>query len=112
MVSATIGGGIVGIPYVFYNLGFILAFVIISFVAFVSWMGSLLVIKAKDISPRHYESFYELGYMVMGRFAILFIGLVQFTINMGALMIYFIVFVDTIIPVILQILTGPDIISI
>ena len=95
LIATNIGAGIVGIPYAFYNLGLTLGVVIISLTAFVAWMAVLLMMKAKDLSPRHYESLYELGYLLMGRSAIFAICTVILTQAMGVLMVYFIIFGDT-----------------
>ena len=57
-------------PYAFYHLGLGMGVLTIAVTAFVSWMAVVLMLKAKDLSPRHYESLYELGYLVLGRSAI------------------------------------------
>ena len=70
LVATNIGAGIVAMPYAFYHLGLGLGLFAIAVTAFVSWMAVILMLKAKDLSPRHYESLYELAYLVMGRSAI------------------------------------------
>ena len=70
LVATNVGAGIVAMPYAFYHLGLGLGLLAIAVTAFVSWMAVILMLKAKDLSPRHYESLYELAYLVMGRSAI------------------------------------------
>ena len=112
LIATNIGAGIVGIPYAFYNLGLTLGVLTISLTAFVAWMAVLLMMKAKDLSPRHYESLYELGYLLMGRTAIFAICGVILMQAMGVLMVYFIIFGDTMSEVFTQMVTGPDIASV
>ena len=95
LIATNIGAGIVGIPYAFYHLGLSLGVVTICVTAFVAWMAVVLMLKAKDLSPRHYESLYELGYLLMGRPAIFAICAVILMQAMGVLMVYFIIFGDT-----------------
>ena len=112
LIATNIGAGIVGIPYAFYNLGLTLGVLTISLTAFVAWMAVVLMLKAKDLSPRHYESLYELGYLLMGRTAIFAICGVILMQAMGVLMVYFIIFGDTMSEVFTQMVTGPDIASV
>ena len=109
LIATNIGAGIVGIPYAFYNLGLPLGTLTITLVAAVAWLAVLLMLKAKDLSPRHYESLYELGYLLMGRSGIFAICTVVVMQCMGVLMVYFIIFGDTLSEVFTQMATGPDI---
>ena len=112
LIATNIGAGIVGIPYAFYNLGLTLGVLTISLTAAVAWMAVVLMLKAKDLSPRHYESLYELGYLLMGRTAIFAICTVILMQAMGVLMVYFIIFGDTMSEVFTQMVTGEDIASV
>ena len=112
LIATNIGAGIVGIPYAFYHLGLTLGLVTIVGMALVAWLAVLLMMKAKDLSPRHYESLYELGYLLMGRSAIFAICGVVLMQAMGVLMVYFIIFGDTMSEVFTQMVTGPDIASV
>ena len=67
------------------------------------------MLKAKDLSPKHNESMYELGYLLIGRPAIFLICIVNFLYCSGLLMMYFIIFGDTMGEIISQIVTGEDI---
>lgn len=109
LIATNIGAGIVGIPYAFYNLGLTLGILTIVLTASVAWLAVLLMLKAKDLSPRHYESLYELGYLLMGRSAIFAICTVILMQAMGVLMVYFIIFGDTMSEVFTQMATGPNI---
>ena len=96
-------------PYAFYHLGLGLGVLTIAMMAFVSWMAVILMLKAKDLSPRHYESLYELGYLVMGRPAIFTIASVILVQAVGLLMMYYIILGDTMSEVFRQMVTGSDI---
>ena len=109
LIATNIGAGIVGIPYAFYHLGLSLGIVTICVTAFVAWMAVVLMLKAKDLSPRHYESLYELGYLLIGRPAIYTICAVILMQCMGVLMVYFIIFGDTMSEVFRQMVTGDDV---
>ena len=112
LVATNIGAGIVAMPYAFYHLGLALGVFTIVVTAFVSWMAVVLMMKAKDLSPRHYESLYELGYLLMGRSAIFAICSVVLVQAVGLIMVYYIIFADTMSEVFTQMVTGPDIASV
>jgi amino acid permease len=95
ILSTIIGGGIVSIPYSFVSFGIpfgILANLIACLVVMVSCD---LYLAAKDIVPDNPTSFYEIGYMTMGRSSIFMVGLAQFINSFGLMLVYYIVFGDT-----------------
>ena len=109
LIATNVGAGIVAMPYAFYHLGLPLGIVATTVMAFAAWMAVILMLKAKDLSPRHYESIYELGYLLMGRTAIFAICTVVLVQAVGLLMVYYILFADTMSELFTQMVTGPDI---
>ena len=63
--------------------------------ALAAFVGVYLMLRAKDLSPKHNESMNELGYLLIGRPAIFLISIVNFVYCLGLLMMYFIIFGDT-----------------
>ena len=53
------------------------------------------MLHTKDLTPRKYESLYEIGYILMGRWSIFIICAVLFMTNFGTVVLYFIIFGDT-----------------
>ena len=109
LVSTNIGAGIVAMPYAFAHMGIPLGVFTVTAMALVSWVAVILMLKAKDISPMHYESLYELGYLLMGRKAIFAICSVVLIQAVGLLQVYFIIFGDTMSEVFTQMITGATI---
>ena len=93
-------------PYAFAHMGIPLGVFTVTAMALVSWVAVILMLKAKDISPMHYESLYELGYLLMGRKAIFAICSVVLIQAVGLLQVYFIIFGDTMSEVFMQMITG------
>ena len=94
MLSAIIGGGIVGIPYAMIHTGIPTGFLINVLVASAGIYTGNLYLKCKDLSPTVVESLYELGYVILGVKAIWIISTLVLISGIGAIMIYFIVFGD------------------
>lgn len=94
LLSVIIGGGIVGLPFALYHCGMIAG---VFLQLFISWLtiGTMkCIFAAKDLTPGRPESYYEFGYMLLGRKSIYVIGLLIFITCFGVIMIYFIVFAD------------------
>lgn len=72
LISCNIGGGIVGIPYAMYNCGIPLGTGLTIFIALVSFASVMLLLKSKELCKQ--ESYYEIGYIVMGRNSIFLIS--------------------------------------
>lgn len=70
MVSANIGGGIVSFSFAFYHLGIFLGVIIVLIMAICTHLANILHLKVKDLTPRKYESMYELAYLLYGRASI------------------------------------------
>ena len=96
LVAANIGGGILGMPYAYYHLGLFLALVLTFVIATLSQLSSVLHLKTKDMTPRKYESMYEIGYLLVGRKSIFFLCSIMFMANSGAMILYYIIIGETI----------------
>ena len=95
ILSTIIGGGIVSIPYAFVGIGLPFG-ICLNFLGVINTIFSIdLYLAAKDLIPDKPESYYEIGYMVIGRGSIFLVGFIQFINSLGLLLLYFIVFGDT-----------------
>jgi amino acid permease len=92
LLSAIIGGGIVGIPYAMLHTGIPLGILLNVFVAIAGSYTGYLYLKVKELSPTYVESLYELGFVTMGVCSIYFIAITILLSSGGCIMIYFIVF--------------------
>ena len=95
LVAANIGGGILGMPYAFHHLGVSMGIIICFTFAVLSHLSSILYLKTKDLTPRRYESVYEIAYLLVGRPSIFVVCGVLFAANMGAVVMYYIIIGDT-----------------
>ena len=94
LLSAIVGGGIVGIPYAMYQTGITLGLILNILVALTTVYSGNLYLKCKEMAPMYVESLYELSYVVMKRTGIFFLAAVVLVSGIGCIMIYFIVFGD------------------
>ena len=94
MLSAIIGGGVVGIPFAMIHTGIPSGLILNVLVAMMGWYTGHLYLRCKDISPTYVESLYELGFVSMGSASIYIISTVILVSGIGCIMIYFIVFGD------------------
>ena len=94
-MAANIGGGILGMPYAFYHLGVSMGLFTCFAMAILSHFSSMLYLKTKDLTPRRYESVYEIAYLLVGRPSIFVVCGVLFAANMGAVIMYYIIIGDT-----------------
>lgn len=95
ILSTIIGGGIVSIPYSFVSFGIPFGILANILAVGLTILSCDLYMAAKDIVPDSPESFYEIGYMTLGRNSIFMVGLAQFINSFGLMLVYFIVFGDT-----------------
>ena len=84
-----------GLPLSFYLLGLPLAFLVNVIAIGVTILSAKLYLAIKDALPDKPESFYEIGYMLVGRPAIFIIASLLIIMSLGLCIIYFIVFGDT-----------------
>jgi amino acid permease len=92
LLSAIVGGGIVGIPYAMFHTGIPLGLALNFGVALAGWYTGNLYLRVKDLSPTYVESMYELGFVTMGACSIYFFSFIILISGVGCIMIYFIVF--------------------
>jgi amino acid permease len=95
IISTIVGGGIVGLPYAFLELGLWLSLICMFLVAIQTLNSIWIYLKAKDLIPTKPESLYELGFILLGRKSIFFISGCLALNSFGLLMVYFIVFSET-----------------
>ena len=96
IISTILGGGIVALPFGLYMLGFY-AFIFLMIAMGLSTINSsILYLKAKDLTPGKPESLYELGYILFKRKSIFAISLILFINSFGLVMVYFMIFGNTI----------------
>lgn len=67
-----------------------------------------IIFASKDLAPGRPESYYEIGYMVLGRKSIFVNALLIFILCFGVMMIYFIVFADITRSLVIQLVLSPD----
>ena len=94
MLSAIIGGGIVGIPYAMVHTGIPAGLILNIVIVLAGVYSGTLYLKCKDLTPTVVESMYELGYVVLGVKAIWILSTLILIAGIGSIMIYFIVFGD------------------
>ena len=102
LLSAIVGGGIVGVPYALIHTGIPVGLALNIVMALICFYSGYLLLMAKQMSPTYVESMYELGFLTMGKCSIYFISLVILISLFGCMMIYFIIFGDTTASIIKQ----------
>ena len=95
IISTIVGGGIVGLPYAFLELGLWISIGSMVLVAIQTLNSIWIYLKAKDLIPAKPESLYELGYILLGRKSIFFISVCLTLNSLGLCMVYFIIFANT-----------------
>ena len=95
LVATNIGGGIVGLPFAIYNAGAVLGAFLVVFFALMTQLSVVLMLRTKDLTPGKYESLYEIGYALLGRWSIFLICGILFLTTFGTCTLYFIIFGDT-----------------
>ena len=95
IISTIVGGGIVGLPYAFLELGLWVSLGCMLLVALQTLNSIWIYLKAKDLIPAKPESLYELGFILLGRPSIFYISGCLTLNSFGLLMVYFIIFSDT-----------------
>ena len=89
-------------PYAFHHLGISMGIFICFLSAVLSHFSSMLYLKTKDLTPRRYESVYEIAYLLVGRPSIFVVCGVLFAANLGAVIMYYIIIGDTLSSLITQ----------
>jgi len=106
MVAANIGGGILGLGYAFYHLGLFLGLIVLFVMSVSTHLSNVLHLKIKDLTPRKYESLYEIAYLLYGRASIFVVCINMLLTNLGAIVMYFIIIGDTLSSLVTQALVG------
>jgi amino acid permease len=91
LMSACVGGGILGVPFAFYFCGLPLGILINLFLIICCYRTIRLLSYCNFMIPGKPESYYEIGYMVLGRKMIFFLSFIIWFNCVGLLMIYYIV---------------------
>ncbi|KAI9260659.1 transmembrane amino acid transporter protein-domain-containing protein [Phascolomyces articulosus] len=99
LVNATVGAGIIGIPFAIYHAGFIFGLTISVFVAIISQMGLyMLIIAGRRVEIYKYA---ELTEYLMGRSGFYFLNIILLVQSVGITISYFILMGDT-LPVLIN----------
>lgn len=83
MLSAIVGGGIVGVPYAMIHTGIPCGIILNLAVALCGVYTGYLYLRCKDLSPTYVESLYELGFVTMGKASIYIISVIVFIAGIG-----------------------------
>ena len=76
ILSTIIGGGIVSIPYAFVGIGIPFGILLNILGVIVTIFSMDLYLAAKDLIPDKPKSYYEIGYMTLGRGSIFMVGFI------------------------------------
>lgn len=95
VISSIVGGGIVGLPYVFYQMGIWTAMAFMAAMGCLTTNSTWLYLKCKDLIPGKPESMFEIGYVLFKRNAIFGISFILALYSFGLCMVYFIIFGQT-----------------
>ena len=96
VVAANIGGGLLGMPFACYHLGLFLSVILLVFFGVLSHFSSMMYLKIKDLTPRRYESIYEIAYLLLGRASIFIVCMIMMFSNGSACIMFYMVLGETI----------------
>ena len=94
-IATNIGGGLLGLSYACYHLGLFLGVILIAIVGILSHFSSVMHLKVKDLTPRRYESVYEIAYLLVGRASIFIVCSIMMFGNFLASVMFYIVLGET-----------------
>ena len=80
-----------GIPYALQQMGIYLGLSSIVLMAFLSHFSTMMHLKVKDMTPRRYESIYEIAYLLVGRPSIFFICTILGVTNFLSCVMYYMI---------------------
>ena len=95
IISTILGGGIVGLPYAIYLLGFPLGVVLNLAVDYMSYESGMMYMALWNIMPDNPNSLYEIGYMLLGRKSIFANAITIVVMSFCLMLIYLIVLSTT-----------------
>ena len=96
LVATTVGGGLLGMPFAFYRFGIINSVFLCIVLAVLGQVSVMLYLRAKDLTPRKYESIYEIAYLLNGKVGIFVVIIVQFMSAFFAMIMYYMILGDTV----------------
>ncbi len=96
LVATNIGGGILALPFAFYHTGLINGVVLLLFFAATGHLSVLLYLNTKDLTPRKYESTYEIAYLLYGRVSIFITTGTLFFFGLSMMVMYYIILGETV----------------
>ena len=95
LVASNIGGGLLGMPYALYHFGLFLGLIVIFINGTLSHFSSVMYLKVKDLTPRRYESLYEIAYLLIGRASIFIVCATMFIANYSACILFYMILGET-----------------
>lgn len=90
------------IPYSFYRAGVPISVLILTISAMVAVYAGRLFLLAKEMTPGKPENLYELCFAWQRRPGIFVTGFVMFLNSFGMMVVYFIIFADTTVTLMLS----------
>ena len=82
-------------PYAVRQMGIYLGLGATILIAFLSHFSTMMYLKVKDLTPRRYESMYEIAYLLTGRASIFFICILMASTNFSACIMYYMILGET-----------------
>ena len=95
LVATNIGGGVLAMPFAFYHIGIINAIIMCLVIGGSAQISVMLYLRTKDLTPRRYESVYEIAYLLSGKGAIMLVLVTQMAVALGCMILYYIILGDT-----------------
>ena len=95
LVATNVGAGILGMPYAFYHFGIINSIFACLIISVLTHVSVMLYLRTKDLTPRKYESVYEIAYLLNGRGGLFTVILTQMLANFSSLILYYMILGDT-----------------
>ena len=106
-MAANLGGGILAMPYAFYHLGLYLGLICAFLITVLAHFSNMMYLKVKDLTPRRYESIYEIAYLLLGRSSIFVVCVIMLIQNFSACIMYYMLLGETLSSLCTQILIAP-----
>lgn len=89
-----------------YYLGLFLGVIAMLVMSILTHFSNVIHMKVKDLTPRKYESIYEIAYLLFGRTSIFVVCLNMFVLNLGALIMYYMLIGDIGSSLLINLLVG------
>lgn len=83
-------------PFAFYRMGIPLAVFSVVSIAIMSSISAVMLLKVKDLTPRRYESLYEIAFLLLGRQSIFVVCTIMLIMMFGFLVLYYTIMADII----------------